>query len=149
MTMLVNATIAAAGTFTSPPWALPSQRTAPPLNLCAQKLFTYGAGGTSLDTFLQTSLDGGTTWADVVHWAQNTTSSDSRPFVANIQPAGAAQTAPVATTDGALTVNTISANLFGLWWRVKYVVVGTYTGGANLLRVDVDSAGLTTAGPGS
>lgn len=149
--MLLNATIGAAGTFTGPLFQF---RTGPvshiPLMLCAQKVFTYGAGGTSVDTFLQTSLDGGNNWCDVVHWAQNLLATDAHPFFATVSSLTtlASPSAPVAASDAASTVNTTVLGLFGLWWRAKYIVVGTYTG-LSSLRVDVAAPGLVPAGQGA
>jgi hypothetical protein len=139
----------AAGTNVGPPWQI---RTGPGqagsvFSLTAQKTFTYGSGGTTVDTYLQTSFDGGNTWADVIHWAQNLLASDARPFVTLLHNL-TTPAIPAATTDGTQTVNTINAGIFGLWWRVKYVVVGTYAG-ATALRVDLSGANLVPAGVGS
>jgi hypothetical protein len=154
MPNLLNTPIAAAGTFTGPIYQIrqgPMQAGAP-MSLCAEKLFTWAAGGTSVDTYLQTSLDGGNTWDDVVHWAQNLAASDAggRPLYASVNSLTVLPTtgAPVATTDGAQTVNTTNLGLFGQWWRVKYVVVGTYTG-LTTLRVDVACSDMVPAGVGS
>jgi len=38
-------------------------------------------------------------------------------------------------TDGTQAVNTVTAGMFGSWWRVKYITTGTY-GGNTTLRVD-------------
>lgn len=141
--MLLNATITSAGTFTGSIFQFrgtPGQQPLPG-SLIAQKTFTYGSGGTTVDTYLQTSLDGGTTWADVVHYAQNLLASDPRPLVANVSSATTTPTAPVATTDGTLAVNSTSVGIFGPLWRVKYVVAGTYAGGTTL-RVDAFGNGL-------
>jgi len=148
--MILNATIGAAGTFNGSPFQI---RTGPvshtPIVLGSQKFFTYGAGGTSVDTFLQTSLDGGGTWADVVHWAQNLLASDARPFAATVSATMlASPAAPIATTDGTSTVNTTVFGVFGMWWRAKYIVAGTYTG-LTTLRVDVEIPGLVPAGLGA
>jgi len=148
--ILLNAPITIAGTYTGNPFQFRTGSEANnPLGLCAQKSFTYGSGGTSVDTFLQTSLDGGNSWCDVVHWAQNTTSSDARPLIANVNAQNmlASPGAPFATTDGTATVNTTVYGLFGLWWRVKYIVAGTYA--TTTLRVDAAAPGLTTAGAGA
>jgi len=221
MPNLLNAAVPAAGTYTGSIFQIrqgPMQAGAP-MSLCAQKLFTYGSGGTTVDTFLQTSLDGGNTWADVIRWPQSTTASDARPI------AGAASsltTSPQAvgagTSDG--SIGTLAANstwttgttitmgvvnpgwvlpgmsvfdttaaaaigtvlsytgltltltaaaahassgstdallfgggviivpgLFAHWWRVKYIVAGTYA--TSTLRVDVDCGNMVPAGAGS
>jgi hypothetical protein len=151
MPNLLNAAITVAGTFTGSPYQIrqgPMQAGAP-MSLCAQKLFTWGSGGTTLDTYLQTSLDGGNTWNDVVHWAQNAAATDARSFYVGVNSLTVLPTTgvPVATTDGTQTVNTTNLGLFGHWWRVKYIVVGTYA--TSTLRVDADCGNVVPAGAGS
>src|SRR5258707_1361761 len=101
MPNLLNVAVPAAGTYTGPIFQIrqgPEQAGAP-MSLCAQKQLTYGSGGTTLDTILQTSLDGGNTWNDVIHWAQNSTSGDARSFYASVNSLTVLPTTgvPVAT----------------------------------------------------
>jgi hypothetical protein len=84
--------------------------------------FSYGSGGTSVNAWLQTSLDGGTTWCDTVALGQLTTAS-ARVVGSLISSASYALT---AATDGALTAGTLNNGLFGPLWRVKYTSIGTY-----------------------
>jgi hypothetical protein len=111
-----------------------------------QETFTYGSGGTSVDVYVQTSFDGGLTWCDVIHFAQLTTANAR--FLASVAET-AIGAAPIAATDGTLTVNTMNAGLFGSWWRTKYTVVGTYATNTTL-RVDAfTNVGLVPAGVGA
>ena len=144
MTQLINAVVTAAGTVAGSAFQIrgTSGQNILPAAMLAQLSFTYGSGGTSIDVYLQTSIDGGTTWADVVHWAQLTTASLARPMLANVSSIPqTAVAAPAATTDGTQTVNTITQGLFGPLWRVKLVSVGTYAGGTTV-RVDAFSSAV-------
>ena len=105
-----------------------SERT--PKQLTAIGKFLYGSGGTNVNAWLQTSLDGGTTWFDVINFlfttAALTKASTVVPVSANA----------ITLTDGALAGNTSIAGLFGRLWRVKYTTTGTYAG-LTSLEVDV------------
>lgn len=89
-------------------------------------IFTYGSGGTTAKVWLQTSLDGGTTWIDVIsHAYLLATASKVSTITANIAPASQA----FAPTDGSLTDNTIIQGVLGDRWRIKWTTTGTYAGG--------------------
>ena len=96
--------------------------------ILAQGVFVRGAGGTTCDVFVQTSLDNGATWIDIMQWAFVTTTvtkiSGVRPYIA--------LAANVTPTDGALSDNTILDGVIGDRLRVKTVVAGTYTGTSTL-----------------
>lgn len=113
-----------------------------PSNMALQGTFTYGSGGTSADAWVQTSIDGGTTWTDVADF--HFTTSSAR-FIYNLSSA-----TPVTTeytpTDGSLASNTSKDGVIGSQWRVKYTTVGTYA--ATTLRVDGFANGLTAFTPG-
>src|SRR5262249_13003138 len=102
-----------------------------------QATLTYGSGGTSVDVWVQTSMDGGTTWCDVVHFAQFTTASAR--YIAAVQ--SSAGLAPVAPTDGTLAAGSVNAGVFGSLWRIKWTSVGTCAGNTTL-RIDGYSDGL-------
>ena len=110
-----------------------------PTNIVLQGTFTYGSGGTSADAWVQTSLDGGTTWIDTADFHFTTASAR---FIFNLS----SQT-PVTTeytpTDGTLSANTAKDGILGPMWRVKSTTVGTY-GGSTTLRVDAFTNGLTS-----
>ena len=105
-----------------------------PRNACLQANFTYDSGGTNLTAYVQTSLDGGTTWIDVACF-QFTTASARFVFNLNSQTPVTAEYTP---TDGALTANTAKDGITGQQWRVKYASTGTY-GGASALSIDMTS----------
>lgn len=91
--------------------------------------FTYGSGGTSAKYYVQTSLDGGTTWVDIACFAL-TTSTARRVSVVHLATAVTANTTP---SDGALTDNTILNGVIGDRFRVKRTTVGTYAGGTTVV----------------
>jgi hypothetical protein len=138
MSILINQNLAGvgAGTYTTPTLELQNELAT---RMTFQKTFAAAGGGTSLDTYVQTSVDGGTTWTDAIHFAQDTTTAARA--VCGLSAVSTAA-APTAATDGAQTVNTINQGMFGQHWRVKYVVVGAYTSGN--LRVDASGVGLET-----
>jgi hypothetical protein len=102
-----------------------------------QANFVTGGGGTSVTAFVQTSLDGGNTWADVACFGF-TTSSAVKVF--NLSTT-AAVTSPITPTNGGLTANTAISGIMGNMWRVLLTTTGTYASGTSL-RVD-----LTPRGP--
>lgn len=90
--------------------------------LIVQAAFTYGSGGTNVDAYVQTSLDLGQTWVDIMEF---------NFLVASITKISAVvwSTALAAVTvpgDGALTANTIVSGLLGDRFRLKYKSTGTY-----------------------
>ncbi len=90
-----------------------------------ETLFTYGSGGTSCKVYIQTSLDGGTTWFDIAQHAFTTASANKvSAITTNIAPASQAFT----PSDAALTDNTIIQGVLGDRYRLKIVSVGTYAG---------------------
>ena len=113
------------------------QLPAVPRNLTAQANFVYGSGGTSVDAYLQTSLDAGKTWADIANF--HFTTSSARPLInlSSVTP----KTTQVTPTDGSLTANTAVDGILGALFRVKYQSSGTYAGATTLsLDVSTDQA---------
>lgn len=94
------------------------------LSLNLQGRLAYGSGGTTIDVYVQTSLDEGTTWRDIAQWSW-TTASDNKAYNLSGQTD---KTTAVAATDGALSANTSVAGFLGDRFRVKLVSVGTYAG---------------------
>lgn len=115
---LMNAQIPAAGTYTTDAVTGFGKVTSATI----QYRFTAGSGGTSVKAYVQTSLDGGVSWWDIA--CEALTTSDINTYQAvNIDTVST----PVALTDGSLTDNTAIDGLLGDRFRVKYVVVGTYS----------------------
>jgi hypothetical protein len=100
--------------------------------LAMQSTFAYGSSGTSCKTYLQTSIDAGTTWCDIACHAFATTAAKKVSAIRS----HIALAAGVTPTDGSITDNTILDGLIGDRIRVKTVVVGTYAG-ASSIKVSV------------
>jgi len=97
-------------------------------NLTVQVIFT-GTGGTSIDAWLQVSLDAGKTYMDIAN--VHLLAAGSKALnLSSMTPAAA-----VTPTDGALAVNTQVDGFVGGRFRVKYTSVGTWANGN--LKVDV------------
>jgi hypothetical protein len=111
----------------------------PLVGMSIQIRFVYGSGGTTVAAWVQTSLDGGATWADVAAPAAITTASLTSVF--NVSAQTPALT-PITITDGALAAGTAKDGMLGPLWRVKYTTTGTYAGSTQLL-VDINGAQLT------
>ena len=110
--------------------------------LLVQSKFTYKAGGTNTTAYVQTSLDAGVTWIDIMAF-QFATSTATKVSKVGLATALAAAVAP---TDGSLTVNTILDGLIGDRIRVKYSTTGTYTGtSATATVVYVDATAPTAS----
>lgn len=109
-----------------------------PVTLLTQFNFTYGSGGTTIVAYLQTSLDFGLTWVDVVCFSVATTSLKN---IYNLSSSTLITTALVPT-DGSLAANSCKDGVIGPLWRVKYTITGNYAG-ASALRIDMK--GLASA----
>lgn len=88
--------------------------------------FVRAAGGTTATVWVQTSLDGGTTWVDIANFAFTTTTSDR---MYNLT--AAAVTAIATPTDGTLGDNTSVNGFLGALYRTKLTTTGTYTGASS------------------
>lgn len=103
--------------------------------LVAEAQFVYGSGGSSLKAYVQTSLDQGVTWIDVMSFAFTTATASKVSAVSSTVALAAA----VTPTDGSLTDNTILNGLLGDQVRVKYVSLGTYA--ATTFQLDLLAKG--------
>ena len=112
--------ITAAGTFLGPELDDLDGMSAVTLQL----RFAYGSGGTTVDAFVQTSLDQGTTWADVWHEQFATVADVKIVNVSGLTPV----ITPVLPADGALAPGTVLDGVLGDRLRLKAVVAGTYAG---------------------
>jgi hypothetical protein len=84
--------------------------------------FAYGSGGTNCKIYVQTSLDQGTTWIDVI-CATFTTASANKAFnLSGLTP----KTMAVTPSDGALADDTAVDGILGDRWRAKITSTGTY-----------------------
>lgn len=89
-----------------------------------QGTFTYGSGGTTAKFWVQTSIDGGTTWRDIACFAFTTASL--KKFAGLSVYISSAVIA--AASDAALADDTALNGLIGDRIRVKYTTTGTYAG---------------------
>lgn len=119
-TLIPQTTVAAATTITGDPVKVGNIT-----SLAALSKFAYGAGGTATKVFIQTTLDGGTTWFDIVSHAF-TTAAGVKASAATSYIAPASQ--GLTPGDAALTDNTIIQGVLGDLIRAKVVTTGTYTG---------------------
>lgn len=95
--------------------------------LVVQAKFLYGAGGTTANAYIQTTIDG-TNWIDIMNFSFTTAAATKISSVVSTT----ALTAVTAPTDGSLTANTIVSGLLGFGLRLKYVTTGTYSGATSL-----------------
>lgn len=100
--------------------------------LTARAKFVRAAGGTTTKVWIQTSLDGGTTWFDIMCLAFTTTTATKVSAVTTTTALAAAS----VPTDGTMADDIILSGLLGDLIRVKYTTTGTYTG-ASSLTVDI------------
>lgn len=100
-----------------------------PVSAGIQCTFTYGSGGTSADGYVQTSIDQGVTWIDVVECGFTTASAKKVANLSSLTPV----TTLYTPTDGALAANTVKDGIIGPTWRVKYTTVGVYAGATKLI----------------
>lgn len=128
---LLKAAIAAA--ITQPATTTPAQVLIAPQSLAIQASLTYGSGGTTIDAYVQTSLDGGTTWIDIAEFSFTTASAVKVFNLSRLTPV----TAIYTPTDGILAANTAKDGVLGDRFRVKYKSTGTYAG--TTLSIDVVS----------
>jgi hypothetical protein len=97
-------------------------------SLTCQAIFTYGSGGTAAKFYVQTSLDNGVTWTDIMSFAFATatlTKQSSTKFTVALAPA-------ITPTGGTLADNTILDGLIGDQVRVLGTTTGTYAGGTTI-----------------
>lgn len=110
---------------------------APPRSLAIQANFAYGSGGTTVDAYVQTTLDG-STWIDIAQFHFTTSAAK---FVYNLN-SQTAVTSEYTPTDGSLTANTSKDGILGPQFRVKYASAGTYAGATSLsIDIAADQAG--------
>ncbi len=94
----------------------------------------------TLDVYIDTSPDGGTTWLNVVHYPQVLGNDGAKKFTATLDPAGAAGTACVAVTSDA-AANTVRPSIFTDRLRVRYVTVDGIIPGASTFTFVVTAFG--------
>jgi hypothetical protein len=110
--------------FVSSPLKLP----AAPRNLVIDAEFTYGSGGTTVDAWVQTSIDGGKTWVDIAQFHFTTSSGSAIVNLSSLTP----HTTQIVPTNGSLMANTVVDGSLGPQFQVLLTTTGTYAGGTAL-----------------
>lgn len=108
--------------------------------LLLEAQFLYGSGGTTVDAYVQTTLDQGATWIDIRNFHFTTSALNQ---VVNHSSATVITTAAVPG-DGALASNTSVDGIIGGQLRVKYKSAGTYAG---LTSLAIYAGGLRLRAP--
>ena len=106
--------------------------------LVCEAILLVATGGTTIDAYVQTSLDEGVTWVDIMNFHFTTSAAKAIEMCSAYLPletiAGATVTVvnPYTPTDGSLASNTTVQGVLGDRFRVKVTTTGTYTGGTSL-----------------
>lgn len=100
----------------------------PILSVLLQGKLTYGSGGTSIDAYVQTSLDGGLTFGDVCNFHFLTQNANKIINLSALTPI----TTAFAPDDGAIGNDACKDGFIGAHWRVKLKSSGTYAGNTRL-----------------
>jgi len=137
-TTLLKATITTAVTAAVSSTLQVNSSDAVPASAAIQGNFVYGSGGTTADAWVQTSLDGGSTWTDVANFHYTTSSARFQFNLSSLTPV----TTEYTPTDGTLAANTAKDGVFGSQWRVKYTTTGAYAGGTTM-QIDIITKRLT------
>lgn len=105
------------------------------LSLSCQVRFFYGAGGTSVTAYVQTTLDQGQTWIDIAAIGFTTANGTSAFNVSALDKV----TTPISPlTDGSLAAGTVISGILGDQLRAKVVSTGTYSS-SSLLSVSCEA----------
>lgn len=100
--------------------------------LAVQATLTVASGGGTIDVYVQTSLDGGVTWIDIMNFHFTTSTATKVSAVVTTTALAAA----VTPSDGSLASGTILSGLLGGYLRAKYTSGGTAYGAGTTLQVD-------------
>jgi predicted solute-binding protein len=135
-TLLASAVQSASGTkaITGTSWNAPDKATIL-LNVSAS------SSPTTLDLYLQTSTDAGTTWYDVAHFTQvgAVATSIQAAQWCRIAPAANNDTSVIVTGDAALAAaKVVNGPVADNWMRLKWVLAGTSYTFAVLAILDRD-----------
>lgn len=103
---------------------------------------TASSTPTTLDVYLQSSTDGGTTWWDFAHFGQLGAVSTGKQVITWSRKAGGAVTAnlnQIAGGDGVIAAGVvINGPIVDNYFRVKWVIAGTSYTFSVLAILDVD-----------
>ena len=116
--------------------------------LAVEAEFVVDSGGGTADVYVQTSLDGGATWIDIMNF--HFTTASKKAVSAVVMTTALAASVDVTSADGALASGTILSGLLGPMIRAKLVTASTVYGGATTLKVyavPVLASAQTASGP--
>lgn len=82
--------------------------------------------GDTLDVYVDTSLDGGTTWINVVHFPQVLGNGGAKKYTAVLAPQGG-QSATATDVSADAAANTVRAGILGDQLRARYTTVDVAT----------------------
>lgn len=126
-TLLATTTITTANSIAAAPTVMLGLVSANYLAVEAQ--LVVGGGGTTVDVYVQTSLDLGVTWLDIMNLHFTTSSL----VLVSAVSSNIALAAAVTPTDGSIANGTILNGLLGDRFRVKWKSAGTYTATTTLV----------------
>ncbi len=92
--------------------------------------FVRGSGGTNCKVWIQTSLDGGSNWIDIMNFAFTT--SSLRKIHTVVMPAVVATRTNITPTAGTMGDNLILDGVLGDRLRAVVTTTGTYAGTTTL-----------------
>jgi hypothetical protein len=107
-------------------------------NMSLQAKFTYGSGGTSVDAYVQSSIDG-VLWTDNAEFSFATTSARVGMNLSSLT----AITTAATLKDGTLTANTAQDGIVGSYIRVKLIIVAGSAYAGTTLQIDCITDDLT------
>lgn len=98
-----------------------------PANLSLVGNFVYGSSGTSVDAYVQTTLDG-SNWFDIANFHFTTSSAFKGFNLSSLTPV----TTQASLVAGSITANSAQDGIIGSLLRVGYKSSGTYAGSTTL-----------------
>ena len=93
------------------------------VSLTVDLQFLYGSGGSTVDAYMQVSLDQQQTWQDAAHHQFTTAAARRQYNISAMTPV----ISPVTPGDGVLSGDTAVDGIVGADWRMKYVSTGIYS----------------------
>ncbi len=106
------------------------QFTRNPRHLTAQAQLVGGTSGTSIDAWLQTSIDGEATWIDIAQFHVTNT-----PVILVVNLSAQTPVGSFTPTDGSMSSNAVKDGIIGSKLKVKWSSVGTYATGTTFTVV--------------
>ncbi len=100
--------------------------------LICEAILVVAGGGTTAKAYVQTSVDQGATWFDIICFAFTTSTASKIAAVSADIAFAASAYVPLTPGAGALADNTCLQGLLGDRFRVSYVTTGTFTGASTL-----------------